>query len=200
MNLPHSQRTDRAGTASGAGRRRRRGRAPGVRYQLSALAVAVWRRPQNPRKGNFTQHAAVPDCGRHGARFPRRGVAGSYDLQIPMSMTKPFMGMERDGKGWSWLQIMGRLKPGVSMQRAQASIDSLARSLDSGGPQFAAYFLADGRQGFGGVRKQFQNPGVILMALCGLVLLVACSDSADLLRSNAAERPHESPILLPFGR
>jgi len=140
------------------------------------------------------QIVGVTEPGFHGAE-----LQGSYDLQIPMSMTKPFMGMERDGKGWSWLQIMGRLKPGVSMQRAQASIDSLARSLDSGGPQFAAYFLADGRQGFGGVRKQFQNPVIILMALSGLVLLIACANLANLLVAKAAERRREIAIRLSLG-
>ena len=126
-------------------------------------------------------------------------LQGNFDLQIPMSMTKLFLNMERDGKGWSWLQIMGRLKPGVSMQHAQASIDSLARGLDAGGPKFVAYFLVAGRQGFGGVRGRFQNPVIILMALSGLVLLIACANLANLLVAKAAERRREIAIRLSLG-
>jgi hypothetical protein len=48
-------------------------------------------------------------------------------------MAKPFMNVERDSKNSWWLQIMGRLKPRVSLEQAQASVDSLAGSVASFG-------------------------------------------------------------------
>lgn len=41
----------------------------------------------------------VPERGFEGAELHER-----YDLHIPMSMTKTFMGMERDSTAWSWIR------------------------------------------------------------------------------------------------
>ena len=59
----------------------------------------------------------VTEEGFNGAELHAR-----HDVQIPMSMTLHFTGMERDSHGWSWLTILGRLAPGVSREQAEAVV------------------------------------------------------------------------------
>ena len=133
----------------------------------------------------------------------QRGFSGAdlharYDVQIPMAMTAPFAGMERDSSSWTWLTMFGRLAPGVSRERAEAVVRARFQ------PTFdwqkrAPLFLSDGRQGAGSLKTQFRDPVLIAQLLSGCVLLLACANLASLLLARTSARRHELAIRRSLG-
>jgi predicted permease len=141
-----------------------------------------------------------------------KGAQVGPDIFLPFS-TQPLV-MPR-GKGGSilhdadaqlwWLNIMGRVKPGVSMQQAQAalnvSLDAVARA--SLQPERRAtmprLYLEDGSRGLFEARGMFEKPIRVLMAVVGLVLLLACANIASLLLARSASRQREISVRMAVG-
>jgi len=124
------------------------------------------------------------------------------DIYVPTMMTN---GLTTDGnemlthRSWRGFEMMGRLKPGVTVAQAQAEMDGILRDLEKTYPDTnkdtAAFVRKEmDRRFIGG----FLFPA-ILMGLVVLVLLIACANVAGLLMARATSRMREISTQLAVG-
>ena len=104
-----------------------------------------------------------------------------------------------------WVQMLVRLRPGVPEAQAQAALDvALRETAMATLPATPALdllhlHLEPGDRGLDYVRGQFMQPSFVLLALAGLVLLLACVNLANLLLARAATRQREMSTRLALG-
>jgi predicted permease len=114
-----------------------------------------------------------------------------------------------------WVNVYGRLKPGVTLEQAKAGLQPLFHQIIAGEvleppfrnatpsdkEQFLRMYMEvlPGSQGNTNLRRQYEKPLWVLMGVVGLVLLIACANLASLLTARAAARQKEIAIRLAIG-
>ena len=141
-------------------------------------------------------------------------VVGSRpDLWIPMMMQRAVTRSESrlEDRKASWLMLMGRLAPGVTLVAARPALRGIIeRSLTSTlTPKDAAEFVADlhknptqieaGGNGFSYYRRAYASGLAILLGSVGVLLLVVCANVANLMLARTAARGREISVRLALG-
>jgi predicted permease len=112
-----------------------------------------------------------------------------------------------------WLTVMGRRKPEIGLEQANASLASVTRSfldghddasgaadwIKSARSEHFGFFAAPGSTGFTWLRELFRQPLQVVLALCGGMLLLACLNLTSLLFARAATRERELATRLAIG-
>ena len=138
-----------------------------------------------------------------------KGVMESPDLYVPLSLQpvidpKGKENLFNSSELW-WVNVVGRIKPGVSDRTAQAGLDVQFRAavrasmkLETG-ETMPRFELADGSRGLHFSDRIFKKPIYVLLALTGLVILLACANIANLLLARGSKRQREMSVRLAMG-
>jgi predicted permease len=136
---------------------------------------------------------------------------------VPISMRREMQftfGNDFENRRAYWIYLFGRLKPGVSMEQAKASINAVYTPIlsqveaplqkgmsDSTMKRFKAKLISleDGRRGQSSLHAQTKTPILLLMGITGIVLLIACANIANLLLARGASRSMEMAVRLSLG-
>src|SRR5262249_42759394 len=131
-----------------------------------------------------------------------------FRTNLAISATHPFGLRPRDylAENFYWVQIMARLRPGVSEQQAQAALVeqfhqwvSHTATTDHERANLPELFVQSAATGLDSLRRDYSRSLYLLLAMVALILLLACANVANLLLARAGARRREIALRLSIG-
>jgi predicted permease len=183
-------------------------------HPVAMISYGYWK-----RRFGLAPSAIGREISISGTRFTIIGVTPpeffgvevgtSPDLFLPVMMQPTAMPdlenlLDKPIIYRTWLQLVGRVKPGVGATQASAELEPLFLQEVPTGPKAGPLReerlgLAPAATGISSLRRQFSQPLFILMGIVGIVLLIACANTANLLLARAASRSGEFAMRLALG-
>lgn len=190
---------------------------PGCGFPGAVISYAFWQREYGGQPGavgsklNLNRHP-VEIIGVTSPGFFGMEVGRSFDVAVPVCTQGALYGRDLKSLGtiW-WMTVMGRLKPGWTLPRASSYFQSLSPSvfqisLPANYPPvsmkdyLALQLVAEpAGQGVSDLREVYSEPLYLLLAIAGMVLLIACANLANLMLARASTREREITVRLAIG-
>jgi putative ABC transport system permease protein len=167
--------------------------------QVAVISDRWWRRafggsPEAVGRQVDLDGKAFTIVGIAPPEFLSETVGESVDVWATMTLMPPVL---RTTPGYTWLNLMGRLKPGVSAKQAGASLAEITTQMQN---RFIDRVdIEPGSLGSSGLRDTFSAPLKVLMGIVAVALLIACANLAGLLLARAASRQREIATRLAIG-
>jgi putative ABC transport system permease protein len=187
--------------------------SPGV-----VLSEAFWKREYGGEASAIgrkmtIEHHPFEIIGVTPASFYGLEVGRQFDVAVPLCADSLIRGeySRLDVPHEWWLSVMGRLKPGWSLERASAQLAAVspqifeATVITKFGAEEEKHYLGfhlgvlPAGSGVSDIRKDYETPLNLLLAIAGFVLLIACTNLASLMLARASARKREIAIRLSLG-
>ncbi len=184
---------------------------------LAVITDEYWQRKfgRNPAavgRQILLEGKPVTIAGVSPAAFTGANVGETADITLPLAVLPQFLvdGQYQVDAGSWWLRVLARPQPGMSPAQMKARLaviwlplaESVIPASMPGSRRRVQQSTLDaiaGGTGYSDLRRRFRQPLVILMAVTGLLLLIACANVANLLLARAAARQREIVVRLAIG-
>lgn len=190
----------------------------GCAASSAVISYAFWQReyagaPNVLGRTVYLDNVPFQIAGVTSQQFFGVEVGRTYDVAIPMC-AEPIVHSDEPWsprRDWWWISVIGRLKPGWSAEKASAQLRAVSPQMfrdtlpTTYNPSAVKSYLGKlltaepVDTGLSQLRNNYSDPLTILLALAGLVLLIACGNLANLLLARASSREKEIAVRLAIG-